>query len=176
MCNLKGKDQYIEKQNQTVNEKLDRLNAFLADDDVSHEGKTHQLLVIDDDLTDVELIRKMLDNAKIKFEMTVINNGEDAISFLERESQWENMPLPDLIIVDVNHPKITGSDILHYLGANTYLAWIPRLLVTSDEETFKQLFNNERESETVIHKPIKKPELLSALSALNPLMYTGLAG
>jgi CheY-like chemotaxis protein len=173
---MQGKDKYIEKQNQTVIEKLDRFNAFLSNDELqTMEGKTHQILVIEDCLSDVEIIRNMLDQSNIKFEMMVINNGQDAISFLERESQWENMPIPDLIIVNLSLPKVSGRQILKYLKKNSYLAWIPRVVITEEGKELTELLRKETPPTQVLHKPLLKPELFSALMNVNPLMYASLA-
>ena len=176
MCNQKGKDKYVEKQTEMLNEKLDRFNAFLSNDEMQDmKGKKHQILVIEDNLVDVEAIRKMLEQSKIKFEMMVINNGQDAISFLERESQWENMPIPDLIIVDLNLPKVGGGQILKYLKKNSYLSWIPRVVISSDESKLNDILNQGHKNTKVIRKPFAKLELFAALASANPLMYTNLA-
>jgi CheY-like chemotaxis protein len=176
MFNQKGKDKYAEKQYQMIDEKLDRFNAFLSNDEMQDmKGKKHQILVIEDSLADVDNIRKMLESSKIKFEMMVINNGQDAISFLERESQWENMPIPDLIIIDLNLPKISGGQILNYLKKNTYLSWIPRVAITSDASKFSKILNKEHQNTKIVQKPFAKLELFAALASANPLMYTNLA-
>lgn len=173
---FKDKNKYIEKQSEVVNEKLDRLNAFLSNDEFQiMDGKTHQILVIEHNFEEVSAIREILNNASIKYEMTVIDNGQDAISFLESEGKWAQMPVPDLIIVDLNLPKISGSQVLKYLRKNKHLSWIPRLVLTSDEKQVEQVLNIKKQPSKIIQKPVLKKELVAALISINPLMFAGLS-
>jgi len=71
-----------------------------------------QILVIEDNSSDVFLLKRALNRQNILFELTHLENGDQALAFICREGAYGDAPTPDLILVDLNLSKYNGEDIL----------------------------------------------------------------
>ena len=95
------------------------------------EGKT-RLLVIEDNPADVDLLRRALAAAALDCQLTVIDDGADALSLfrLGSATSWAS-PAPDLAIVDLNLPKHSGLEIIEQMRANPKFAEVPVVVLSS---------------------------------------------
>ncbi len=84
------------------------------------------ILLIEDDADDVELLRDALNNSDIEHTMQVINNGGTASVFLKTNTQ-----LPDVIVMDLNIPKVHGMDVLREVRASAMYNNIPVIILTT---------------------------------------------
>ncbi len=94
------------------------------------------VLLVEDDLGDVELIRETMKNSKILVNLEVVGDGEQALSYLIREEPYQQSPRPDLILLDLNMPKMDGRQLLQIIKKDEEISNIPVIvLTTSDSET-----------------------------------------
>jgi two-component system, chemotaxis family, response regulator Rcp1 len=94
------------------------------------EGK-NRLLVIEDNPADVDLLRRALDRAGVDYELTVVDDGADALALMRPGSTTESQPAPDLAIVDLNLPKHGGLEIIEQMRANPKYASVPVVILSS---------------------------------------------
>ncbi|RNI33434.1 response regulator [Hanamia caeni] len=108
------------------------------------------ILLIEDNEGDVELIREALSCHSAALEISVIDNGEDAIFSLKSEQKI----LPDLILLDINLPKVDGKEVLHFVKNNAELKKIPVIILTSSslQKDIDYCYNNH--ANCYIVKPI----------------------
>ena len=93
------------------------------------------LLLIEDDPGDVVMTREALSGAKVLHNLHVIDNGESAVAFVKRQGQYADAPRPDLILLDLNLPRLDGREVLALIKADESLRQIPVvILTTSDAE------------------------------------------
>jgi len=103
---------------------------------VTREAQLMQILLVEDSLADVELTLEALQDAKIANEVTVVRDGQAALDHLLRRGDAADVARPDLVILDLNLPKLSGHEVLailttsaaekdvvkgYDLGANCYL-------------------------------------------------------
>ncbi len=81
-----------------------------------------KVLVIEDNNSDVFLLERALNQQKLRFELTHLADGRDALAFLRREAPYRDASLPDLILVDLNLSKYSGEDILREIQGAKHLA------------------------------------------------------
>jgi len=67
--------------------------------------KLAHILLADDDPDDVELVRYSFNRIKLKAELSVVGDGEQALQFLRREGEYANVGTPDLLLLDINMPR-----------------------------------------------------------------------
>jgi CheY-like chemotaxis protein len=95
--------------------------------------KHNTILLIEDDYLDVESVKRTLTKAKVKFTLHVAHNGVDALAILNGE-KGEKI-LPDIILLDINMPKMNGLEFLriikNYYSLNSIKTFI---MTTSGEE------------------------------------------
>jgi two-component system response regulator len=95
-----------------------------------------EVLLIEDDPGDVELTQAALAKSKLKINLNVVNDGEEALAYLRREGQYTDAVRPNLILLDLNLPGLSGLEVLSSIKRDQRLKLIPVVvLTTSDAET-----------------------------------------
>lgn len=98
------------------------------------------LLIVDDDMDDIELVRQALVSLDLQISLSVAYNGQEALSFLDNV---EN-PVPDIILMDLRMPRMDGKKCLLSIRENPVLKNIPIIIYTTsqDEEESIELINH----------------------------------
>jgi CheY-like chemotaxis protein len=90
-----------------------------------------RVLVVEDNPADVELLRYALVSAGVDCELTVIDNGGDALAFFAQRGDYANSTPPDLAILDLNLPRYDGIEILEAMRANGKFSNVAVAVLTS---------------------------------------------
>jgi chemotaxis family two-component system response regulator Rcp1 len=103
-----------------------------------------RVLVIDDNESDVFLLRRALKKQGFPFELRHLKNGDEALAFIRRQGAYGDAAVPNLILLDLNLSKYTGEDIVHEIRDAPYLADVPVCVWSSsryrqDESLLKSL-------------------------------------
>lgn len=94
-----------------------------------------EILMVEDNPSDVRLTIEAFKDAKVLNNMSVASDGEDALKFLKREGRYKDSPRPDLILLDLNLPRMNGKEVLGEIKRDPDLKRIPVVvLTTSDNE------------------------------------------
>lgn len=101
---------------------------------ISENSDPHmRILLIEDSAADILLVRIGLEHTGIRCELSVIEDGQKAIAFLESVDQQGNAPTLDLILLDMNLPKCGGGDILKRLRSTKRYAGTPVIVMSGSE-------------------------------------------
>lgn len=94
-----------------------------------------QILLVEDDPGDVLLTRESLARSAVPCEVSVVDDGDVALDFLHKRLAYVDAPTPDLVLLDLNLPKVGGHEVLAEVKAHPTLATIPVVVLsTSDAE------------------------------------------
>ncbi|HUX15892.1 MAG TPA: response regulator [Phycisphaerae bacterium] len=106
-------------------------------------AKTAEILLIEDSLGDIRLIKEAFKEGKIINHMSVVEDGEAAMAFLRREDPYAGAVWPDLILLDLNLPKKDGREVLAEIKADEDLKRIPVVILTTSraEEDILRTYN-----------------------------------
>ena len=74
--------------------------------------KPAQVLLVEDNADDVELTLEALKDSKVRMDIHVVSDGIAAMKFLHREEEYAGKPRPDLVLLDLNLPKMDGREVL----------------------------------------------------------------
>ena len=116
--------------------------------------RTIRLLVVEDSPTFQYLLREAFSTrGEIRWELTIANDGQEALHMLFEE-EHENVPLPNLILLDWNLPKVSGSEVLQRIKRHDKLRRIPVLVFSSSEadEDIHTAYDNHANG--YINKPL----------------------
>ena len=98
------------------------------------------ILAIEDSESDVFLLQRVLNDSPGPKELVRARDGEDAIALIRKLAESRNEALPDLILIDLNMPRVDGFEVLEQLSAPSAFRAVPVIVVTSSqEETDRQL-------------------------------------
>ena len=92
-----------------------------------------EILLVEDDPADARLTEETLKGADHQTNMTLVEDGETAMSHLRREGAYESSPRPDLILLDMKLPGMDGPEVLAQLSGDPDLASIPVMILTGTE-------------------------------------------
>ena len=79
----------------------------------SKQGRPMEILFVEDSLMDARLAINALEKGGVRHRMTLVRDGAEALSFLQRDGIFTYAPRPDLILLDLRLPKVDGIDVLH---------------------------------------------------------------
>lgn len=94
-------------------------------------GKPLDILLVEDDPGDVDLTREVLEDAKIKVNLNVVEDGVLAIDYLRRQGEYQDVERPDVILLDLNLPRKDGREVLADIKADEELRRIPVVVLTT---------------------------------------------
>jgi CheY-like chemotaxis protein len=96
-----------------------------------------RLLVVEDSESDVELLREALSDSEPDVTMDIVRHGEDALAFLRREGEFASAAQPDLVVLDLNLPRMGGFEVLRALRADVdpRLRRLPVVVFTTSSAT-----------------------------------------
>jgi chemotaxis family two-component system response regulator Rcp1 len=92
---------------------------------------TIKILVVEDNPGDLYLIRASLSLGEIPKQLSVVTNGEEALEFLSRSGEYHDAPQPDLILLDLNLPKVDGREVLERIKADPEWRHIPVVVLST---------------------------------------------
>jgi chemotaxis family two-component system response regulator Rcp1 len=95
------------------------------------EVGTVDILLVDDNLTDVFFIREALKRCRFSVRLGLAHDGQEALSYLHKEGRFAAMPDPDLVLLDLNLPKKDGWEVLLEMKKDLELNPIPVLIITT---------------------------------------------
>jgi two-component system, chemotaxis family, response regulator Rcp1 len=92
-----------------------------------------EVLLVEDSPGDVRLTREALRDVDAAINLSVATDGVGAMAFLRREGEHRQAPRPDLILLDLNLPKMDGREVLALIKADANLRTIPTVILTTSE-------------------------------------------
>lgn len=131
--------------------------------------KKINILLVEDDADDVELLQEALTENKIECALDVVMEGDKVIPFLTSAS-----PLPDVIVMDFNLPKLHGREILTLIRQAPKFAHIPVVVLTTSASPHDMQFANDNGANKFITKPSTIQGFNQTVAAILAIAGSGL--
>jgi chemotaxis family two-component system response regulator Rcp1 len=114
-----------------------------------------QVLLIEDNLGDIRLTREALCDSNILLDLHIATDGVDAMDFLRREGAHIDAPRPDLILLDLNLPKMDGREVLTRIKRDDGLKTIPTLILSTSEAEVDIAISYRLQANCYLSKPVE---------------------
>ena len=132
------------------------------------------ILLVEDSLDDVEIIKRILKTIDIPNKLWVFQDGEDALRFLEENVKDKNEfvhPRPDFILLDINLPKLSGLEVLKGIKSSVDLKLIPVIMLTVSNREEDVLESYSLGCSSFVQKPVRYEEFEDVVREI--LLYWG---
>ncbi|BCJ68803.1 response regulator [Polymorphospora rubra] len=117
-----------------------------------------RILVVDDDAGDVLMIEEALADSGIDKTIDVVGDGEEAMEFLRREGRHREAHRPDMILLDLNMPRMDGRQVLTQVKSDENLRTIPIVVLTTSSADNDILGSYTLQANAYVTKPIDLDE------------------
>jgi CheY-like chemotaxis protein len=129
-------------------------------------GKPVEVLLVEDNEGDVGLIEEVFEEAKIRNNLRIAEDGEEAILFLHGEEKFSGSPRPDIILLDLNLPKKDGREVLREIKEDDDLKIIPVVVLTTSQAEKDILRAYELHANAYITKPLDFNQFLKVVESI----------
>jgi len=131
-----------------------------------------QVLLVEDSPGDVRLTREAFRETTIPMELHVASDGIEAMAFLRREGVHAQAPRPDLILLDLNLPKMDGREVLALIKDDSTLKTIPTVILTTSEAESDIVKSYELQANCYLSKPVQLDAFESLVKSINDFWLT----
>ncbi|OQA04246.1 MAG: Response regulator rcp1 [Planctomycetes bacterium ADurb.Bin401] len=133
--------------------------------------KAVTIMLVEDDPGDQKLIKTSLKAQHITNTPTVVGSGEEALEYL-RKTKTDGLPVPDLILLDLNMPGMGGREFLRIIKSNPDFEIIPVVILTTSDADRDILESFRLQAAGYIKKPVNLPEFLEVIQTLSDYWFT----
>jgi|HubBroStandDraft_1064217.scaffolds.fasta_scaffold226923_2 CheY-like chemotaxis protein len=133
-------------------------------------GDPARILLVEDNAGDVYLFRKALENAELNFELSVIEDGAEALAFARQEGKYAGSSAPDLALLDLNLPKNEGLEVLKAMRHNSHLSKVPVVITSTSANPRERVAAEELGVERYIMKPLDLESFLQIGTVLKEIL------
>ena len=113
-----------------------------------------EILLVEDSPTDALLAKEALKFSKVCNNLHTVMDGVDAMAFLRKEGEYANVPRPDIILLDLNMPRMDGREVLKEIKADEDLKFIPVVVLTTSMDEIDVLKAYGLHANCYIVKPV----------------------
>lgn len=131
-----------------------------------------EILLVEDSPGDVRLTQEILKDGKVHNHLSVVEDGAQAIAFLRKQEPYANAPQPDLILLDLNLPKINGQEVLAEIKADAKLRRIPVVILTTSEAEADVMRAYDLHANCYITKPIDLHQFIQVVRSIEEFWLT----
>jgi two-component system, chemotaxis family, response regulator Rcp1 len=131
-----------------------------------------QVLLVEDSPGDVRLTQEAFRDADRSIYLHVAVDGVEAMAFLRREGVHHDAPRPDLILLDLNLPKMDGRQILAYIKEDGLLKTIPTVILTTSDAEVDIVKSYQLQANCYLTKPVQLDAFESLVKSINDFWLT----
>jgi two-component system, chemotaxis family, response regulator Rcp1 len=131
-----------------------------------------EILLVEDNDNDVELTRMAFQKSRLLVKMHHAKDGEECMAFLRTEGKYADAPTPDLILLDLNLPRMDGREVLTEISADASLRHLPVVILTTSAEESEILKMYQLRCSSYIIKPVNLDRFMRVIQSLTDYWLT----
>jgi chemotaxis family two-component system response regulator Rcp1 len=130
-----------------------------------------EILLVEDNPSDVLLTQIAMKQCKIANNLYVAADGEDALLFLRRAGRYADAPRPDLILLDLNLPRMDGRELLSELKNDASLRSIPVVVLTTSDAERDVIQSYALHANAYITKPVDMDQFIRVVKGIDEFWF-----
>lgn len=133
------------------------------------DARVAVILLVEDDPDDQELTKRAFRGSKLRNQLRIVNDGEAALNYLYRRGEFaepRKSPRPDLILLDLNMPKLDGRAVLGQIKIDPELRQIPVVILTTSSSDEDVVRSYELGVNSYVPKPVHMDDFVKAIQQL----------
>jgi CheY-like chemotaxis protein len=134
--------------------------------------KPVEILLVEDNPGDADLTREGLEEGKVRNNLHVVEDGEEALAFLRRKGKYEHAVRPDVILLDLNLPRKDGRQVLAEIKADDTLKTIPVVVLTTSKADVDVVNSYKLHVNCYIAKPINFATFTQVVKSIRDFWFT----
>ena len=131
-----------------------------------------EILMVEDNPGDVRLTVEALKEAKVRNNLHTVEDGVEALAFLRREGRYTEVPRPDLVLLDLNLPKMNGREVLAEIKEDPDLRRIPVVILTISQAEQDIVKSYNLHANCYITKPVDLDQFLEVVKSIENFWLT----
>ena len=139
--------------------------------DIKH-GKPIEILMVEDNPADVRLMKETLKDSKLNNNMSVVEDGVEAMAFLRKEGKYASAVSPDLMLLDLNLPRKSGHEVLNEIKKDDELKTIPVVVVTSSQAEEDVLKSYRLHANCYVTKPVDLEQFTKVVNTIQEFWFS----
>ena len=124
------------------------------------------ILMAEDDLEDQMLVNKAFREARSINHLTFVNDGEELLQYLHHQGKYAGAPAPDILLLDLNMPKMDGREALKAIKSDPDLRSIPVIILTTSDADEDIVRSYDLGANSYIQKPVTFEKMVDVADAL----------
>ena len=134
--------------------------------------KAVDILLVEDNPGDVRLTQEALNEGRIANKLHVVNDGVEAIEFLSKTGKHRNAIIPDLILLDLNLPKMNGLEVLEKIKNDPELKLIPVIILTTSQSDNDVHASYAMHVNCFVSKPVEYDSFMNVVKSIEDFWFT----
>ena len=131
-----------------------------------------EVLLVEDDPGDVMMTREAFQDYKLRNQLHVVSDGAEAMAFLRQEGEYAGRPRPDLVLLDLNLPRMDGRQVLEAIKSDPELASIPVVVLTTSENEDDVLRSYSLHANAYVTKPVDFQRFIEVVRQIDDFFVT----
>lgn len=131
-----------------------------------------EILLVEDDAADIELTQEALNRLNLELNLNVVRDGVEAMGYLRRQGNYQDAPIPKLILLDLNLPRKGGREVLQEIRADGALRHLPVIVLTTSQEDEDIITSYRLGVNAFITKPVGLKGLIKVVQRLSAFYLT----
>jgi CheY-like chemotaxis protein len=130
-----------------------------------------EILLVEDNPSDVLLTQIAMKECKIANNLHVASDGEQALTFLRRQGPHADQPRPDLVLLDLNLPRMDGRELLVAMKSDPDLRSIPIVVLTTSDAEIDVVRSYDLQANAFITKPLDMQQFLKVVKGIDEFWF-----
>ena len=137
---------------------------------ISDNFQPVKILLVEDNVQDIEITQRAFAKGRVRNELTVVRDGEEAIDYLYHRGKYQDpatSPRPGMILLDLNLPKVGGLEVLQQIKRDDQLKQIPVIVLTVSQREEDVVRSYDLGVNTYIQKPVEFENFMRVVNAVH---------